>query len=167
MRGRPVPIRGVENLFCRACCTPPSKKNLTSAISNTGALQRGGPILLKLALLLSKILGCVRRWEKTKFNKVNGIVAFKPTECSLLGNQKHEDVGSKAAVGFTAEAMVSFRWEKMAGAGKTNMAHVLGRFLNPACIGEDFTIDNQIETARQGLEHYFPNEPGKVNRIWA
>ena len=57
-----------------------------------------------------KILGCVRTWEKTKFNKVNGIVAFKPTECSLLGNQKHEDVGSKAAVGFTAEAMVSYRW---------------------------------------------------------
>ena len=55
----------------------------------------------------------------------------------------------------------------MAGAGKTNMAHVLGRWLNPACINEDFDCDGQIELARQGLEHYFPNDPGKVNRIWA
>ena len=47
------------------------------------------------------------------------------------------------------------------------MAHVLGRWLNPACINEDFDCDGQIELARQGLDHYFPNDPGMVNKIWA
>ena len=38
--------------------------------------------------------------------------------------------------------------------------------LNPACIGEDFTCDGQIELARKGLELFFPNDVAKVNRIW-
>ena len=62
--------------------------------------------------------------------------------------------------------MVSFRWNKLGEAGKTNMAHVLGRWLNPACIEEDFNCDGQIELARSGLEHYFPNDPSTVRKIW-
>ena len=56
--------------------------------------------------------------------------------------------------------MVIFRWTKMADAGNTSTAHVLGWWLNPACIEEDFSYDNQLQLARQGLEHYIlPQRP--------
>ena len=84
----------------------------------------------------------------------------------MLGNQTTEDSGKKAPVGFTATQMVNFRWTKMASAGKTNMAHVLARWLNPACVEEDFDCDGQIELARKGLEHYFRGEKAMVNKIW-
>ena len=54
----------------------------------------------------------------------------------------------------------------MAGAGKTNMAHVLGRWLNPACIEENFNCDNQVKLAWEGLQHYFPNNTSMVRKIW-
>ena len=99
-------------------------------------------------------------------SKVDGVVAFRKKECSLVGNQKNEDTGKKAGHGFTASEMVTFRWTKMATAGNTGTAHVLGQWLNPACIQEDFKSDNQIQLARQGLDHYFPNEPSMVRTIW-
>ena len=86
-----------------------------------------------------KIQGCVKKWERTEFSKVDGVAAFRPTYCSLVGNQTHKDNGKKANHGFTAEEMVSFWWTKMAEAGNTNRAHVLRRWLNPACFGESST----------------------------
>ena len=74
-----------------------------------------------------KIQGYVKKWERTKFSKVDGVVAFRPTDCSLVGIQTHEDNGKNANHGFTAEEMVSFWWTKMAEAGDTNTAHLLGR----------------------------------------
>ena len=94
------------------------------------------------------------------------MVAFLPRECKLIGNQKNEDTGKKADQGFTAVEMVSFRWNKLGEAGKTNTAHVLGRWLNPACIEEDLSSDAQTELARKGLEHYFPNDRKMVSSIW-
>ena len=38
--------------------------------------------------------------------------------------------------------------------------------MNPACINEDFSCDEQLELMGQGLDHYFPNDPRKVHRIW-
>jgi len=113
-----------------------------------------------------KIQGYVRKWESKKFSKVDGVVAFRPSDCSLVGNQTHEDNGKKDDHGFTAEEMVSFRWTKMATASNTNKAHVLGRWLNPACIEEDLACDDQISLAREGLTHYFPNNPTMVRKIW-
>ena len=113
-----------------------------------------------------KILGHTEAWERKKFNRVSGVEAFSARECTLLGNQSTEDSGKKAPVGFTATQMVNFRWTKLASAGKTNMAHVLARWLNPACIDEDFDCDGQVELARKGLEHYFAHDKAKVSRIW-
>ena len=62
--------------------------------------------------------------------------------------------------------MVIFRWTKMADAGNTGTAHVLGRWLNPACIEEDFSCDNQLELTRQGLKHYFLKDPSMMRKIW-
>ena len=113
-----------------------------------------------------KIQGTVASWERTKFSKVDGVVAFRQRECSLVGNEMHDDTGKNAGHGFTASEMVIFRWTKMADAGNTGTAHVLGRWLNPACIEEDFSYDNQLQLARQGLEHYFPKDPSMVRKIW-
>ena len=55
----------------------------------------------------------------------------------------------------------------MADAGNTGTANVLGRWLNPACIEEDFSYDNQLQLARQGLEHYFPKDPSMARKIWS
>ena len=74
-----------------------------------------------------KIQGYVKKWERTKFSKVDGVVACRLTDCSLSGHQTHEDNGKKTNYGFTAEEMVSFWWAKMAEAGNTNRADVLGR----------------------------------------
>ena len=46
------------------------------------------------------------------------------------------------------------------------MAHVFGRWLNPACVGEDLSSNGQIELARRGLEHYFLNNERMVSKIW-
>ena len=113
-----------------------------------------------------KAMAHAEEWEKVKFDQVDGVDAFTAGECTLIGNQSTEDTGAKVDAGFTALAMVSFRWAKIAGATNTNTAHVLGRWLNPACIGEDFTCDGQIELARKGLEHFFPGDIAKVTRIW-
>ena len=59
-----------------------------------------------------------------------------------------------------------FRWIKVADAGNAGAAHVLARWLNPACVEEDFNCDGQIELARKGLEHFFPNDVATVNKIW-
>ena len=61
--------------------------------------------------------------------------------------------------------MVNFRWTKMPEAGNTNKAYVLVRWLNPACFGENFDCDDQISLAREGLSHYFPNNPSMVRKI--
>ena len=84
----------------------------------------------------------------------------------MLGNQSTEDTGGKAGAGFTALEMVNFRWIKVADAGNTGTAHVLARWLNPACVEEDFNCDGQIELARKGLEHFFPNDMVTVDKIW-
>ena len=96
---------------------------------------------------------------------MDGVVAFLPRECSLICNQKSKDTGKKVDKGFTALEMVSFRWNKLVDAGKTNMTHVLRWWLNPACIGEDLSSDDQIELARRGLWHFFPNNPRMVSKI--
>ena len=85
-----------------------------------------------------KIVAHAEEWEETKFAQVDGVDAFVPEDCTLLGNQSTKDTVSKATVGFTALEMVNFRYIKLASAGNTNMAHVLARWLNPACIEEDF-----------------------------
>ena len=85
-----------------------------------------------------KITGHVTKWERGKFSKVDGVVAFLARECSLVGNQKNEDTGKKAGHGFTTSEMVSFRWNKLGESGNTNTAHVLRRRLNSACIKEHF-----------------------------
>ena len=117
-----------------------------------------------------KAMAHAEEWEKTKFDAVDGVGAFKSEECTLVGNQSTEDTGGKANAGFTALEIVSFRWAKVAGAGNTNTAHVLARWLNPACVKEDFNCDGQIELARkglvQGLVHFFPNNMDTVNKIW-
>ena len=45
----------------------------------------------------------------------------------------------------------------MSSAENTNVVYVLARWVNPACIEEDFACDGQIELVRKGLEHYFGN----------
>ena len=92
------------------------------------------------------------------------MVAFRPTDCSLVGNQTHEDNGKEANHGFTAEEMVSFWWAKMAEAGNTNRVNVLGRWLIPTCFEEKFDCDDQILLAWKGLSHYFPNNPSMVRK---
>ena len=94
------------------------------------------------------------------------MVAFRPTDCSSVGKWAQEDNGKKSNHGFTAEDMVSFWWTKMADAGNTNKDHVLGRWLNPACFEEKFDCDDQILLAREGLSHYFPNNPNVARKIW-
>ena len=113
-----------------------------------------------------KIQGYVASWERTKFSKVDDVVAFWQSECSLVGNEMHDDTGKNAGHGFTACEIVIFWWTKMANAGNTGTAHVLGRWLNPACIGEDFSCNSQVRLVWQGLMHYFPKEPGMVTKIW-
>ena len=93
------------------------------------------------------------------------MVAYRPTYCSLVGNQTHEGNGKKANHGFMAEEMARFWWTKMAETGNPNKAHVLGRWLNPACFEEKFDCDDQILLAREGLSHYFPNNPSMVRKI--
>ena len=78
----------------------------------------------------------------------------------------YEDTGKNAGHGFTASEIVISRWTKMADAGNTGTAHVLGQWLNPICIEEDLSCDNQLRLAREGLEHYFPNDPSTVTKIW-
>jgi len=113
-----------------------------------------------------KAMAHAEEWEKTKFDPVDGVGAFKSEECTLVGNQSTEDTGGKSSAGFTALEIVSFRWDKVAGAGNTNTAHVLARWLNPACVNEDFSCDGQIELARKGLEHFFSNDMATVDKIW-
>ena len=91
-----------------------------------------------------KAVAHAEEWEKTKFDAVDGIDAFKSGECTLLGNQSTEDTGGKADAGFTALETVNFRWTKVADAGNTGAAHVLARWLNPACVEEDFDCDGQV-----------------------
>ena len=54
----------------------------------------------------------------------------------------------------------------MADACNTGTTHVLGRWLNPACIKEDFSCDNQFQLAWQRLAHYFPKDLSIVTKIW-
>ena len=43
--------------------------------------------------------------------------------------------------------------------------HVLGRWLNPACIEEDLSCDGQIDLARNGLGHYFTNNSRMASKV--
>ena len=37
-----------------------------------------------------KVQGYVKKWEETKFSKVEDLVAFRPRYCSLVGDQKQK-----------------------------------------------------------------------------
>ena len=65
----------------------------------------------------------------------------------IVDNQKKEDTSKKAGHRFTAPKMVTFWRTKVTEAGNTNTVHVLERWLNLACIEEDFSCDNQIQLA--------------------
>ena len=59
---------------------------------------------------------------------------FLLRECTLVYSQKGKATDKKAPQSFSALEMVSLRWNKLGKAGNTNMAHVLGRWLNPPAL---------------------------------
>ena len=119
----------------------------------------------------------VAAWEATKFAPIKAGpagVAFREGECTLLSKGNHEDTGKAAGGGWTVEAMLVHRWNKMHGAGMTGRFHATARVLNPAFRAykhgpdpgeQNYEGDDLKQEFHDFLDHYY-DDPAVAAKVY-